>query len=232
MRNCLSILILAVLSFCASPSAWANESPETIAIIGTGNVGGALGTRWAAQGHRIIYGSRTPDAEPVQALVAEGGENTSAAGTHEAAQAADIIVLAVPWTATEATVAALGDVAGKIIIDPINASRFVEGRIEIGHPALAEAIAGWAPGAQVVKALNTTSYTNMANPPADRTITVPLAGDSDEAKARVARLVRALGLAVRDVGPLYNARYLEAMGNLYIYVNVMQQPDTRLEYSF
>ncbi len=232
MRAFLSMLILALLSVFASQSAWAQPPTETIAIIGTGNVGGALGTRWAAQGHRIIYGSRTPDAESVQALVAHGGGNTSAAGSHEAAQAAEIIVLAVPWTAAEATVAALGDVSGKIIIDPINAARFVDGRIEVGHPALAEAIAGWAPGAHVVKALNTTSYSNMASPPAEHTITVPIAGDSEEAKARVGRLVRALGLAVRDVGPLYNARYIEAMGNLYIFVNIMQQPELRLEYSF
>lgn len=232
MRTHLSILILALLSLFLSPSAWADTPHETIAIIGTGNVGSALGTRWAAQGHRIIYGSRTPDAESVQALVARSGGNTSAAGTADAAQAAGIIVLAVPWTATEATVTALGDVSGKIIIDPINAARFVSGRVEVGHPALAEAIAGWAPGAHVVKALNTTNYANMSNPPAEITITVPIAGDSDEAKARVALLVRALGLTVRDVGPLYNSRYIEAMGNLYIYVNSMQRSEPRLEYSF
>ncbi|TVQ44877.1 MAG: hypothetical protein EA371_12930 [Gammaproteobacteria bacterium] len=231
---CLLVLLGLAATGLAHGQTEAAPPPERerIAIIGTGNVGSALGRRWAAAGHDIIYGSRSPEAAHVQALLAATGPAASAATPAEAVREADIVVLAIPWRVAEDTVRDLGDLSGRVVIDPINASDFTRGRVELGHPALGETLAGLAPAAAFVKALNTTSYQNMLEPPTDRAITVPLAGDDSQALARVARLVAELGLSPRVVGPLYNARYLEAMGNLYIYVNVIQQPDVRLEYHF
>jgi 8-hydroxy-5-deazaflavin:NADPH oxidoreductase len=230
------VIVLLWLACLTTPLAHAAGEPagerERIAIIGTGNVGAALGRRWGALGHEITYGSRDPATAQVAALVADSGPRARATTPAEAVRDAGIVVLAVPWTAAEEVVRGLGDLDGRVIIDPINPSRFADGRVELGHPGLAEQIASLAPGAEVVKALNTTSYRNMLEPPADASITVPLAGDGAEALARVARLVAELGLEPRHVGPLYNARYLEAMGNLYIYVNVFQRPEPRLEYRF
>lgn len=236
---------LALLFSFAARAALAADTPadtpelpaaaperERIAIIGTGNVGSALGRRWAAAGHDIIYGSRSPEAGRIQALLALTGPTAQAALPEEAVREADIVVLAIPWRVAEDTVQALGDLSGRVVIDPINPSLFTEGRVERGHPGLGEALAALAPGADFVKTLNTTSYRNMLDPPADRSITVPLAGDDASAVARVARLVTQLGLTPRMIGPLYNARYLEAMGNLYIYVNVIQRPEVPLEYHF
>ncbi len=231
-------LCLLLLTMTSTGAAFGQEESkalperERIAIIGTGNVGSALGRRWAATGHGIIYGSRTPDSDRVQELLAATGPAARAATPAEAAREADIVVLAIPWRVAEDTLRELGDLSGRVVIDPINPSRFTDGRVELGHPSLGEALAGLAPEAAFVKTLNTTSYQNMLEPPSDRSITMPLAGDDAQALARVARLVAELGLSPRVVGPFYNARYLEAMGNLYIYVNVIQQPDLRLEYHF
>ncbi|NBC17219.1 MAG: NAD(P)-binding domain-containing protein, partial [Bacteroidetes bacterium] len=74
----------------------------TIAIIGTGNVGSALGHGWATAGHTVVFGSRTPDADDVQVLIAEAGSNASAARPDAAAARADVVALATPWNATEA----------------------------------------------------------------------------------------------------------------------------------
>lgn len=230
-------VLILLLTLCLSlpPVGVAAEETgprERIAIIGTGNVGAALGQRWGTLGHEIIYGSRDPGAARLAELVAASGPAARAATPAAAAASADIVVLAVPWTVAEEALVSLGDLAGRVIIDPINPSRFVDGRVELGHPGLAERLASLAPEASLVKALNTTSYRNMLEPPATDPITVPLAGDDEQAVTRVARLVAELGLLPRAVGPLYNARYLEAMGNLYIYVNVFQRPEPRLEYRF
>ena len=95
-------------------------SAETFAMIGTGEVGSALGPRFASLGHDIIYGSRSPDREDVQALVAMTGNGALATTPFEAAQAADVVVLGLPWDVVEDVVIGLGDLTGKIIIDPIN----------------------------------------------------------------------------------------------------------------
>ena len=68
---------------------------ETVAVIGTGNVGMALGTEFGGIGHTVIYGSRSPDSEKTQALVAKT-ENASAALPADAAAMADVVILAVP----------------------------------------------------------------------------------------------------------------------------------------
>ena len=93
---------------------------DTIAVIGTGNVGGALGPEFAAQGHDIVYGSREPERADVQELVARTPGNAAVALPTEAVIGADIVVLAVPGGVAEAAVGSLGDLSGKIIIDPTN----------------------------------------------------------------------------------------------------------------
>ncbi|MBT8100502.1 MAG: NAD(P)-binding domain-containing protein, partial [Gammaproteobacteria bacterium] len=107
-----SLLILTIMTNAATA--------ETIAIIGTGDVGAALGPEFAAQGHTIIYGSRQPNRGKVELLVRKTGEDASAALPGEAASAADIVVLAVPGLLVEEITRGLGNLSGKIIIDPTN----------------------------------------------------------------------------------------------------------------
>ena len=217
------IALTTVLALAATEMAAA----DTIAVIGTGRVGSALGTRFATLGHRIVYGSRTPERPEVQALVAETQGDAAAALPADAAREADIVVIAVPWRGVEDSVKSLGDLGGKIILDPTNARR--EGPDGIMEHALdssaAEMIQSWAPGARVVKAFNTLNYMTMIDPSsAGGPVSIPIAGDDAEAKAVVAELVSGMGLQPTDVGPLRFARALEEMLVMWAHSLTQGQP--------
>lgn len=210
-----SSLVTAVLCLCLSLPVAA----DTIAVIGTGGVGSALGPHFAAAGHTVIYGSRTPDSSEVQDLVALTGNSASATSQSAAAADADIILLAIPWAPTKTVVESLGKLDGKIIIDPINALSFgAEKSVALAAtPSAAELIQSWAPRAHVVKAFNTLTRAYMVDAAsAGGLITIPLAGNNHDAKVRVAALVSAIGLKPLDVGVLSHARAVEAMGQLYV----------------
>ncbi len=191
---------------------------DTIAIIGTGNVAGALGPRFAEQGHTIVYGSREPGRSSVNKLVERSGEGASATTQAEAAAQASIVVLAVPGMLVEEITKSLGDLSGKIIIDPTNP---LEGKVpRLTHAVAtsnAKIIQAAAPDALVVKAFNTLKYETMADPgSADGPVSIPIAGDDPKAKRVVAELVEGMGLEPIDVGPLENARWVEGMLILWI----------------
>jgi hypothetical protein len=188
---------------------------ETIAVIGTGNVGAALGPEFAAQGHTIVYGSREPNRDDVQALVARTAGRASASPPEQAVAGADIVVLAVPGTAAVEIAAGLGDLAGKILIDPTNVVSREGGRMSHGVPGKgsnAAMIQDAQPDAFVVKAFNTLNWMQMVEPDsAGGPITIMLAGDNADAKAKVAELVRGMDLDAVDVGGLEYAHVLEEM---------------------
>ena len=191
-----------------------------IAIIGAGNVGGALGANWAQKGHDIVFGVRDSKAEKTQSLVKAIGAKARAASVNEAAQAAEIIVLSTPWPAAEAAIRAMGDLKGKILLDATNPlTRGPDGiALEIGHAISGgEKVQGWASGASVFKTLNTTGFNNMANPVFNGVKSVMfVAGDDAASKPKVMDLVGDLGFEAIDAGPLRNARLLEAHAMLWI----------------
>ncbi len=195
-----------------------------IAIMGTGRVGGTLGRRWAQGGHQIIFGSRGPDADKVQALLSEAGSNASAAGLAEAAAAADTIVLATPWFCAHPVIESLGDIAGKILVDCTNPLNSDFSGLDLGHTtSAAEHIAEWAAGARVVKAFNNVSSVAMADPVFNgQKATMFYCGDDADAKAVVGQLAGELGFDAVDAGPLTIARYLEPLAMLYIQLAVSE----------
>ena len=204
-------------------------SENVIAIIGAGRVGAALGVKWAQAGYRVIYGTRNPAAAGVLAVLTRSGGGATAVSIAEAAAAADMILLAVPWNAARQTLNAMQPLDGKIIIDSTNLFEFVEGQhLEIeAHPSGGELIQEWAPNAQVVKGFNTTNFRVMDDLKiADGPVTIPLASDSPEATARVAVLVSAIGFEPVDTGPLYQSRHLEHMAFLYINMLMQNRKDT------
>ena len=187
---------------------------ETDAMIGTGNVGAALGRRFAENGHKIVYGSRDPSAADVRELVAATGNGALAVTQAEAAAQADIVILAVPWRAAEDIVRALPDLRGKVVVDPTNprvmaSDGFADYPIEDSN---AERIARLAPGAHVVKAFSTLGAETMLDPElAGGPVTVPVVGDDRGAKERIVTLAREIGLEAVDVGPLRHARIIEGL---------------------
>lgn len=207
---------LKVVLVCAAVVALAESAAaETIALIGTGNVGAALGRRFAEHGHTVTYGSRNPADADVAELVRDTGHGAVALAPREAAARSRIVVLAVPWTAAEDAVRGLGDLSGKIVVDPTNPRvQAADGFAD--YPPLpdsnAERIARLAPGAKVVKAFSTLGAETMYDPRlAEGPVTVPVVGDDRAAKEIVAALARELGLEAVDVGPLRHARIIEGL---------------------
>jgi NADPH-dependent F420 reductase len=208
--------VLASLTSAAFLAGADPASAETIALIGTGNVGGALGRRFAENGHNVVYGSRDPLAADVVALVNETGHGAVALSPAQAAAQSHVVVVAVPWAATEDVVRGLGDLSGKIIVDPTNPRVMASDGFADYPPMLedsnAERIARLAPGAQVVKAFSTLGWETMLDPRvAEGPVTLPLVGDDRAAKALVAALAREIGLEAVDVGPLRHARIIEGL---------------------
>ena len=212
--------ISACLFLCAALILPTALYADTIAIIGTGNVASALGPEFAAQGHDIVYGSRNPSRAEVLALVERTGGNARATTPAESVSGADIVVLAVPGGLAAQIAAGLGDLSGKIIIDPTNhIVRDEDGVPSMGaDPSNAELIRDAAPGAHVVKAFNTLNWRTMVDPASSGgPVTIPLVGDNTDAKATVSELVTGMGLEAIDLGPLRYARHVEGM--LIVWVN-------------
>ena len=152
------------------------------------------------------------------ALAAKAEPVVRAASPAEAAASGEVVVLAVPYGVIDRVLPALGDLAGKVVIDCTNPlSRDLGSLVTEPGTSGAEVVAGMLPGAKVVKALNTTGVANMrdASYP-DGPPTMLLAGESSMAKAVVSELVSDLGFEPVDAGPLKSARWLEPLAMLWI----------------
>ncbi len=189
-----------------------------IAIVGAGNVGGTLGKAWAARGHDVVFGVRTPHDPKVQELLKATGGRARASGVREAATVSDVVVLATPWGATPEAVRAAGSLSGKIVVDATNPLKVDLSGLALGHStSAAEEVAGWAPGARVVKAFNTIGAQHMADPLfSGQRASMFLCGDDVAAKRTVGALAEALGFDPVDAGPLSQARLLEPLAMLWI----------------
>jgi predicted dinucleotide-binding enzyme len=212
---------LVLMTFCSLPA-----QADRIAVIGTGSVGGALGPEFAALGHDIVYGSREPRRDDVQALVERTAGNASATTPAESVVGADIVVLAVPGNLAVQITEGLGDLSGKIIIDPTNHIAR-DGSVPVlgTLPSNAEAIQAAAPGSKVVKAFNTLNWQQMVDPASSGgPVSIPLVGDDEAAKAKVAALVEGMGLEAIDLGPLSYAGHVEGMLLLWINARMSGQP--------
>jgi len=146
------------------------------------------------------------------------GPEASATTQAAAAAEADVVVLAVPGMLVPEIARGLGDLSGKIVIDPTNPLERSLLSFEHGvETSNAEIIQSMFPDAMVVKAFNTLSWETMIDPAsAAGPVSVPLAGDSGQAKKVVAGLVAGMGLEAIDVGGVENAHWLEGMLILWI----------------
>ena len=174
----------------------------TIAILGQGNMGSGLASRLAGKVD-LVLGARQPEAGQVSYA--------------EAVEAADIVVLALPFAAAVEAAKSL-PLAGKVVVDLTNPITPDYSALTIGHStSAAEEIQNAAPGASVVKAFNTI-FASLFGVPATATQNVPvfLAGNDEAAVEQVAGLVRTAGFSVENAGKLDAARLLEPVGMLNI----------------
>lgn len=130
-----------------------------IAIIGSGNVGGALAKRFAKRNHRIILGVRDLENFKGKEILSHS-TNISSDTIQNACKNAEVIIISVPAQFAIETAMSLGDVSGKIIIDTMNAV-FMKPN---GYENTADAIIANCNCADVVKCFNTTGFENMLNP--------------------------------------------------------------------
>lgn len=195
-----------------------------IAILGTGNVGQALATGWLRTNHEITFGSRQPTGDKAAELLTIFQGKVQIAETAAAVAVADVVVLAVPWSAAEAVVKSVHDWSGKILVDATNPiGPGFQLAVDQGRSG-AEQVQGWAIGARVVKAFNTTGAENMLDPIYHGQATVMfISSDDPDAKAVVRQLAEDLGFAVADVGPLATAGYLESLAMVWIHLAIVQK---------
>jgi NADPH-dependent F420 reductase len=186
-----------------------------IAIIGAGNVGKALTGSAIRTGNNVTVSSASGDT--ARAL-AEATGARAAASDREAAEGADLVVLAVPYTAVPDVLADIGRALdGKVVVDATNPLEADYSGLATDGTSGAETIQAQVPGARVVKAFNTAFASRQTDPTvsglrADGYV----AGDDEEAKATVLGLVEAIGFNPIDTGGLAMARYLEGMAWLNI----------------
>lgn len=181
-----------------------------IAVIGSGNVGGALAEGWVRAGHRVTFGSRNAsDSSPVK--------GAQVAAIPEAIAANDVVVLAVPSDAAAQVISAAKSWKGKTLIDCTNpiGPGFT---LAVGHNTSGgEQVAAQAKEARVVKAFNTTGFDNMRNPVyAGKPTTMFFATDDNEARNTASQLIKDIGFEPVFVGPMKQSRYLEPMAMLWI----------------
>ena len=190
-----------------------------VAIIGVGNVGGALARACATLGHEVVVSARHP--ENAAKLAADVG-GRAATSNLDAVQGADMVVLAVYSTSVASVLDEIGgELDGTIVVDPTNPMTDDYAELFGASGSLADAIQLLAPAARVVKAFNTVFASRIADPVVDG---IPLdgfyAGDDEAAKTAVAELLAAIGFRPLDVGGLPAARVLELMAALHIGLNL------------
>ena len=162
-----------------------------IAIIGSGNVGGALATKWANANHEIIIGVR--DTQNFKGKDLLQNKNTTVLSIEAAVKASDVILIATPAPMAVEVAKSLGDTTGKVIIDSMN---IVMGRGPVGFTNTSDAILANTSTKDVVKCFNTTGFNNMVNTQyGDQSIDAFVAGDSVKGKEVAIQLAKDAGFA-------------------------------------
>ncbi|HUJ57001.1 MAG TPA: NAD(P)-binding domain-containing protein [Kofleriaceae bacterium] len=199
----------------ARPTDVSARGPRrTIAIVGAGHIGGALARGWLAAGHRVQIATRDPQAADVAALVGRGATAVPIAG---AAERADVVAFAIPAGAVIETARAMGNLAGKIVIDCTNA--IAKGfALQYGLATSAsEELAKALPGARVVRSFNQQGAEVLDDPVFGGLRAVDLvAADDAEARAAVVALGKDLGLDAIEAGPLASSRLLDPITLLWV----------------
>lgn len=190
-----------------------------VTVIGTGNMGAAFVKQLTLAGHRVSVTAR--DLAKAAALASQYPGAQAVAPTQAGAQA-DVVVLATGYADAVPALQSLGNLSGKVVIDITNPLTPDYMGLTLGHTtSAAEEIAKAVPGVHVVKAFNTV-FAQVLSEGADfgqgRKVSVFVAADGAQAKQAVVTLAQSMGFEVVDAGGLKNARYLEPLAGLNIYL--------------
>jgi hypothetical protein len=190
-----------------------------IAVIGTGNVGGALAKAWARAGHRIFLGVRNLQDRKVLALTT-AGPLVSAHAPAEAVRDAETVLFAIPPNALRQVLDSIGDLKGKVLIDATNSVRTRAGEFA----SVADALRSWTKSSDVVKCFNTTGFNVMENPDFGGTAAdMFMAGSSSRGKEIARQLAREAGFAeCYDLGGDERIPLLESLAGIWINLAMVQ----------
>jgi len=194
-----------------------------IGILGTGNVGHALGNGFISLGHEVKMGSRDARNEKALAWASTAGINASTGTFAEAVQFADVVILALAWAGTENALKLAGaeNFAGKVVIDAVNPLVMEPGKplgLALGcTDSAGEQIQRWIPSARVVKAFNSVGFAHMFQPdfpcgPPDMFI----CGNDGPAKQTVTEILKDFGWPAIDIGGIEGSRVLEPLCVLWV----------------
>jgi predicted dinucleotide-binding enzyme len=184
-----------------------------IGILGSGLMGGKLGTIFARAGHKVVF-SYAHSERKLERLAREAGHNALAGTPAEATHDADALLLAVHWSRVDDVLKQAGDVSGKVIVScslPMNKS---DTELVVAHTSSgAERLARKIRKAFLVSAFNTVPsevlFSVFEGRRKGRRPNLVYCGDSPKAKETAVRLIRDVGFEAIDAGPLRMARNIE-----------------------
>lgn len=208
----------------------AQDSPRLGVIGGTGALGSALARRWAIAGYRVVIGSRAPERAAAAATgmaLPDGAPRPAGMGNAEAAAAADIVVVTVPFASQEQMLLEIREqAAAKIVVDttvPLVPPKVMRVQLPCEGSAVARARRILGGEARLVSAFhNVAAHKLQRDEPVDCDVLV--FGQPDD-RARVIELARAAGLRGIHAGPLDNAVAAEALTSILIGINKRYKAD-------
>jgi predicted dinucleotide-binding enzyme len=207
-----------------------------VGILGSGLMGGKLGTLFARAGHEVVF-AYAHRREKLEKLARDAGGKARAGTPHEAAEEADALLLAVHWSRMDDVLGQAGDLSGKVIVScslPMNAD---DTELVIAHTSSgAEALTEKLPESRLVSAFNTVpSEVLFAVFEARRKATRPslvYCGDDEGAKQVAAELIQNVGFEPVDAGPLRIARFTEPFALLVAQLAYEGEEGPELAYRF
>lgn len=207
-----------------------------IGILGSGLMGGKLGTIFARAGHDVVF-SYARSQQKLERLARDAGGSARAGAPREAAQGADVVLVAVHWSRVDDVLRHAGDLSSTVVVTcslPMNAE---DTGLVVAHTSSgAEELARKIPGAAVVSAFGTVPsevlFAVFASRERAERPSLVYAGDESHAKDVAARLIRDVGFDPVDAGPLRIARYLEPFTLLVAQLAYESEESPALAYRF
>jgi predicted dinucleotide-binding enzyme len=225
-------LALATVPRAGFGQSTTSSSGLKIGIIGSGNIGGTVGTLWVKAGHPVLFSSRHP--EELKPLVDGLGPLARAGTVKEAFTFGEVVFIGVPYGAyPQIGKDYAREFAGKIVLDAGNAVLRRDGEIanEARENGIGITSTKYLAGARIVRAFNTMSFRKLAdnaNRPGAR-MAIPIAGDDKEALAVAQTLVRDAGFDAVIIGGLEQAKLFAQGGPLYGQDITAQEMQQRLK---
>ena len=206
-----SVTAAVIATNAISGTARAASSESTrVGVIGSGNVGSAIGRSWIKRGHEVMFSSRNIDHD--KALASELGAKARAGTPAEAAAFGEVLLIAVPYGALPELGKSLGGaLKGKVVIDACNPFPGRDGDIanRAREQGAGHVSAELLPGTRIVRAFNAIGAARMgAAIDSPGKVGMPIAGDDAQAIALASRLIRDVGYEPVLVGDLAMGKYL------------------------